>query len=390
MKFEDIKKLDEKYILQTYKRYPVALVEGSGCRVWDSEGNEFLDLIAGIAVCVLGHNHPRLVHAISEQARKLMHVSNLFYTQHQAELGQMLNDLAPMSCKAFFCNSGTEANEAAIKFARKFTGKTEIIAMHNSFHGRTLGSLAITDKEKYQKPFRPLMPGGKFVGYGDLEGLRKAVTNDTAAVFMELIQGEGGVKFPKEGLRECAEYFRGVQDMCSDKGVVLVVDEVQTGMGRTGKFFCCEHFGIEPGIITMAKGLAGGFPIGATLVENEIAKSITAGDHASTFGGNPLACMAAKTTIETILEEGLMENAKTVGEYFMKKLKDARGLGLLIGMDVGSKEKADKIRLEMQGRGILINVAAEKVLRFAPPLIIGKNEVDLAVDNLKEVVRSCS
>ncbi|MBN2518261.1 MAG: acetylornithine transaminase [Candidatus Altiarchaeota archaeon] len=398
MDLESVKKLDQRYLMQTYRRYDVAPVEGRGCKIWDIEGNEYLDLTAGVAVCALGHAHPRLVHAISEQAKKLGHVSNLYYIQQQAELAKMLCDLSPIdSCRAFFCNSGTEANEAAIKFARKHTGKSKIIAMHNSFHGRTIGALAITDKEKYQKPFVPLMPDTEFVDFGDLRKLKYAVDEKTAAVFLEIIQGEGGIVMPKKSMEETSEYLAEVKDLCEKKGVVMVIDEVQSGMGRTGKLFTCEHFGLKPDIITMAKGLGGGFPIGAVLADEKIAKSITYGDHGTTFGGSPLACEVSRAVLETVLEEGLCQNAAEVGWYFMEKLqglkdkydviKDVRGLGLIIGVEMESKEKADETRLEMQKRGVLINVTAEKVIRFIPPLIIHREEIDFAIENLEEVLK---
>lgn len=262
MKFEEIKKLDEKYVLNTYNRYPLALVKGKDCWVWDTEGNKYLDMIAGVASSSLGHAHPKLVKAICEQSKKLIHVSNLYYNEQQDTLAKMLSELAGMKTKAFFCNSGAEANEAAIKISRKSTGRREIVAMSNSFHGRTMGSLAITDKKKYQKPFEPLMPETKIVEYGNIEKLKETVDNTTAAIFVEMIQGEGGVKFPRKDLEGTIEYYRDIRELCDNTGALMVVDEVQTGTARTGKFFAYQHCGVKPDIITTAKGIAGGLPYG--------------------------------------------------------------------------------------------------------------------------------
>jgi len=398
MKLRSVKELDKKYIVQSYGKYDLCLTEGRGCRVWDTEGNEYLDLLGGIAVNVLGHAHPRLSHAISEQAKKLIHVSNLYYIEEQAELAKLLSDLSPLEgAKAFFCNSGAEANEAAIKFARKHTGRHGIIAMKGSFHGRTMGSIAITGshREKYQKPFEPVMPDVRFADYGDLKDLKDNISNDVAAVFVECIQGEGGIRMAGWDKEGTWEYLNGVRDLCSRNGALMVVDEVQTGNGRTGKFFACQHFGIKPDIITMAKGIAGGVPMGVTLVSADVANSIHPGDHASTFGGNPLACEASKAVVDTILEEGLMENAEKMGKYLMdgikaissKHVREVRGLGLMVGVELESQETAKKVKEKMQGRGFLLNVTSETVLRFVPPLIITQADIDSTVENLKEVLK---
>jgi len=389
MDFQDLKKLDEKFVLQTYGRYPLELVRGSGCKVWDSEGKEYLDMLGGIACLPLGHAHPKLVKAIREQAEKLMHVSNLYYMENQARLAEMLSDLAPLKTKAFFSNSGAEANEAAIKFARKNTKRSEIIAMSNSFHGRTMGSLAITDKKKYQKPFEPLMPETEFVEYGSIESLKNAINGDTAAVFVEFVQGEGGIRFPKDGLGETIEYIKGIREACDDSGALMVMDEVQTGVGRSGKFFACEHAGIAPDIITTAKGIASGFPMGVTLVSEDIASSIEKGDHGSTFGGGPLACAAGIATVETILDGKLMENAAKVGKHLLGQsdFGKARGLGLMIGVDVGTEDKAKSILKEARSRGVLVNVTAQSIIRMLPPLILTKREADFAVGHLREAAK---
>lgn len=389
MDFEEIKKLDEKYVLCTYARYQIALAKGKGCYVWDSEGNRYLDMIAGVASCSLGHSHPALVKAIGEQSKKLIHISNLFYGENQAKLAKMLCDLSGMKAKAFFCNSGAEANEAAIKISRKQTGRREIIAMSNSFHGRTMGSLAITDKKKYQAPFEPLMPETAIVPYGDFEALKSAISPNTAAVFVEMIQGEGGVKMPKETLEGTVGYMKDVRQLCDETGVMMVLDEVQTGNGRTGKYFSYQYCGIEPDIVTTAKGVAGGYPMGVTLISEKVASCMCTGDHGSTFGGSPLACAAGIATVETILKDKLMKNAEKVGKYILKEadFTGARGLGLMIGIDTESKERAQAIKKDMQERGILINITSDKVIRLVPPLIIKKEEAGICMDNLREAFK---
>jgi len=389
MDFDEIKALDEKYVLCTYSRYPLALAKGKGCYVWDTEGNKYLDMIAGVATCSLGHSHPALVKAISEQSKKLIHISNLFYSENQAKLAKMLCDLSGMKAKAFFCNSGAEANEAAIKISRKQTGRREIIAMSNSFHGRTMGSLAITDKKKYQKPFEPLMPETAIVPYGDFDALKGAISPNTAAVFVEMIQGEGGIKMPKVTLEETVGYMKDVRQLCDETGVLMVLDEVQTGNGRTGKYFAYQHCGIAPDIVTTAKGVAGGYPMGVTLISEKVSSCMCTGDHGSTFGGSPLACAAGLATIETILKDKLMKNAEKVGKFILKEsnFSEARGLGLIIGIDTDSKETAQELKKKMQGRGVLINIASEKVIRLVPPLVISKEEAGICMDNLREAFK---
>ena len=387
MDYDEIKDLDEKYVLQSYGRYPIALDHGNGCKVWDTEGKEYLDLIGGIACLPLGYNHPKLVKAIQEQAEKLIHVSNLYYTENQAVFAKMLNDLAPMECKTFFSNSGAESNEAAIKVVRKYTKKSEVLYMSKSFHGRTLNTLSITDKEKYRAPFRPLMPGTTVIEYGSIEALKSNITDKTAAVFTELIQGESGVVFPKGDFQKSQEYFKEVREICDDKGILMIVDEVQTGGGRTGTFFASETFGIVPDMITTAKGIAGGFPIGATLIQKDIAGCMEHGDHGSTFGGGPLACAAGIATIKAIKEEKLMENAKKVGNYIMKNASfgEARGLGLMIGVETGDAEKAKNIMLKAREKGVLVNVTGNNVIRLLPPLILSRSEADHALKIIKEI-----
>jgi acetylornithine/N-succinyldiaminopimelate aminotransferase len=387
MNFEEIKKLDSEYVLQTYGRYPIALEKGKGCKVWDVEGKEYLDLIGGIACLPLGHSHPNMVKAIKEQSEKLTHISNLYYNENQAQFAKLLNDLAPMKTKTFFSNSGAEANEAAIKVVRKHTKKSEVLYMTKSFHGRTLNTLSITDKEKYRAPFRPLMPGTKVIDYGSIEALKNNIGDNTGAVFTELIQGESGVVFPRNGFEESKEYFKEMREVCDDNDVLMVVDEVQTGAGRTGSFFASTEFDVMPDIITTAKGVAGGFPIGATLVQEDIACCMNFGDHGSTFGGGPLACAAGIATVNTLQDEKLMDNAKKVGSYMLDNIGfgDARGLGLMVGVEMGEKERAQKTMEKARETGILVNVTGNSIIRMLPPLTLSKEEADSALNILTEV-----
>jgi acetylornithine aminotransferase/acetylornithine/N-succinyldiaminopimelate aminotransferase len=384
--------LSEKYIAHTYARYPILLVKGQGTRVWDKEGKEYLDFVAGLAVCNVGHSHPKVVKTIQGQAEDLIHVSNFYYIEPQIQLASLLcqNSFAD---KVFFCNSGAEANEGAIKLARKYAkekmkgDRFEIITMERSFHGRTLATLTATAQEKFHKGYSPLMPGFKYVPFNDLKAVRDTVDAKTCAVMLEPIQGEGGVNCPSEG------YLRGVREICDEKGILLIFDEVQVGMGRTGKLFAYEHEGIEPDMMTLAKALAGGVPIGALLMKKEIAGSFEPGDHASTFGGNPLATAAGVAALTAILEEGMLENCQKVGDYFLSQLKrvkekfpfirEVRGKGLILGMEL--KMDGSSIVKEMMNRRFLINCTMGNVLRFLPPLIVTKEEVDQLVKALEEV-----
>ncbi len=388
----------DAYHATTYSRFPIALVRGKGCRVWDHEGQKYLDFFGGLAVDNLGHSHPRLVQAISAQARRLIHVSNLYYTIPQIELARELVRRS-FADRVFFCNSGSEANEAAIKLARKYSQEKrrprgyEIITMENSFHGRTLASLTATGQRKYQKGFEPLVPGFRHVPYDDLAAVQKAIGEKTCAVMVEPIQGEGGVRVPSPG------YLRGLRRICSRKGLLLILDEVQTGMGRTGKLFAYEHEGIEPDILTLAKALAGGVPMGAMLAKEEVARSFTPGSHASTFGGNPLACSAALATLRTLRDEGLVENAAKMGGYFLGRLqrlkgkypfiKEVRGKGLMLALELTPNlaiEGKDIVRRCLE-RGLMINCTAETVIRFLPPLIVTREEIDEALAILEGVLR---
>jgi acetylornithine/N-succinyldiaminopimelate aminotransferase len=386
----------EHYLMQTYSRFPVVLRKGRGAKVWDIHGREYLDFVGGIAVNVLGHCHPRVVVAIQKQAQRLIHVSNLYHIEQQVKLAKILvgNSFAD---KAFFCNSGAEANEAAIKIARKYSwekygeDRNEIITTLNSFHGRTIATMTATGQTKFQKGFKPLLPGFKYVAYNDIDALRSAISANTCAILLEPVQAEGGVNVPS------VEYMKQVRELCDEKGLLLILDEVQTGMGRTGKLFGYEHFGIQPDVMTLAKGLGGGVPIGAMLAVDKVAAAFQPKTHASTFGGNPLVCAAAIATIETLLEDGfildqcnrmsayLMDRLKALKTEFQGKVIDVRGIGLLIGMEL-MRDGLPYVNACME-RGVLIGLAGEgNVLRFTPPLIIDERDIDHLVDVLEEVL----
>jgi predicted acetylornithine/succinylornithine family transaminase len=384
----------KKYLMNTYNRLPITLRKGRGTRVWDSEGKEYLDFVGGIAVNCLGHCHPKVVIALQKQAQRLLHVSNLYHIEPQTKLARLLIN---KSCadKVFFCSSGAEANEAAIKLARKYakdniaTDKYEIITALGSFHGRTLAALSATGQKKFHKGFEPLVPGFKHVPFNDIGALEKTTSSSTCAVMLEPIQGEAGIQMPSE------KYMKNVRKLCDSEGLLLIFDEVQTGMGRTGKLFAYEHFDVRPDIITLAKGLGGGVAIGAVLAKDHVAESFVPGSHAATFGGNPLACAAAIATIETLLEDGfILENCLRAGKYFMNKLEqlkkefasivlDVRGMGLMLGMEISNP--CDSIVHACIDRGILVNCTRGNVLRFTPPLIITEKEIDVLIDVLEDV-----
>ncbi len=384
-----------KYIMGTYSRVPVVLVRGEGVHVWDSDGKEYLDFLAGIAVCALGHANPLVSGAISKQAETLMHVSNIYHIEPQIRLAGLLVENS-FADKVFFCNSGAEANEAAIKLARKYAdenmdrGRCRILSMKNSFHGRTLATLTATGQERFQKGFDPLPAGFGYVPFDDLLSLERAVTEDVCAVMMEAVQGEGGIRVPSEG------YLEGVRKICDDKGILLILDEVQTGMGRTGDLFAYEATGVNPDIMTLAKALGNGFPVGAMLATDKVAASFTPGSHASTFGGNPLAMAAGLAVMDALLDRGVLDNCRAMGMYFRERLeglkgefscvREVRGRGLMLGVEL-SIEGADIVKGCME-RGLLLNCTCGNVLRFVPPLIITKGDIDHAVDILYEVMRN--
>ncbi len=370
---------DARYVVQSYGRQPIVLAKGKGALVWDVNGKEYVDCVAGIAVNNLGHCHPKVVEAIREQAGKLIHTSNLYYTDVQPELAEKLAQGTGMD-RIFFANSGAESVEAAMKLARKRTGKKGFIAAEHCFHGRTMGALSITHKSKYREPFEPLVPGAKFVPYGDADAIRRSLNGDVAAVVLEPVQGEGGVQIPPKG------YLEEAREACDKAGTLLIFDEVQTGMGRTGKWFAREHSGVEPDIMCVAKGIAGGFPMGIMAAQEGIASAFTKGDHASTFGGNALGCAAALATIKAIEEEHLLERCREMGEYLKKELAirckqdfvdHVRGLGLMVGVQLN--KDGNSLVGPAREKGVLINVASDTVIRFVPPLVITKEEIDRAV-----------
>ncbi len=391
MDTQKVMQMDADYVMHTFNRQPVVLTHGKGMRVWDSEGREYLDFLAGIAVNGLGHAHPKLVAAISEQASKLMHVSNLYYIPGQPALAKKLVELSGLG-KAFFCNSGAEANEAAIKLARKWgkeAGKFEIITALGSFHGRTMGAVTATGQPKYHDGFKPMVPGFSYVPYNDISALDAAVTDATCAIMLEPIQGESGVH-PAQ-----PEYLSHIRKLCDERGILLILDEVQTGLARTGKWFGFQHYGIKPDIMTLAKTLGGGFPIGACLATDSVASAFVPGNHASTFGGNPLACAAAIATLEVIEDEDLVENAAKTGAYFQKSLRalgdrsgdiaDVRGFGLMVGVEL-TRNDAPAIAAECLKRGLIINPIGQNIIRFLPPLIATETDVDNAVRILSAVL----
>ncbi len=384
--------LSDHYIMTTYKRFPIVLTRGLGVHVWDSDGRCYLDMVAGIAVCALGHAHPKVVEALKAQAETLFHVSNLYHIAPQILLARLLVENTLFD-KAFFCNSGAEANEAAIKLARKYAsenmkGRYELITMRGSFHGRTLATVTATAQERFHVGFEPLPEGFRYVPYNDLPALEEAVTEKTCGVLVEPIQGESGVVIPDSG------YLKGIRRICDEKGLLMITDEVQTGMGRTGTLFACEQADVVPDMMTLAKALGNGFPIGALLATDKVAAAFVPGNHASTFGGNPLACSAALATLETLLGEGILENCRMVGEYFLSTLtelkgkhsviREVRGQGLMIGVEL-TVPGADLVMKCMEKR-LLINCANGNVLRFVPPLILTRQDVDKAVGILDEVL----
>lgn len=371
MNFEEIKNLESRLFAHTFSRLPVAIARGSGMYLWDVDDKKYLDMFSGIAVNSVGNCHPKVVKAIKEQAQTLMHVSNWLYTVPQLKLAGELIRITGQE-KIFITNDGTEAVECAIKLARKSTGKKEIIAMEGAFHGRTLGSLSITWGEKYRTPFQPLVAGMKFVGYNNVDAVKSAITDDTAAVIVEPIQGESGVIVPDEG------YLTGLRELTHEKNVLLIVDEVQTGFGRTGKMFAYEHEGVKPDILCLAKALGGGFPIGATLFNG---MDFEPGQHGGTMIGNPLACAAALASIRVIKEDKLVENSQKMGNYLMKNLDGARGKGLMVGIETPSPEK--KV-LELIEEGVLA-IYSKDAIRALPPLIIEKNHIDTFL-NAMEVI----
>lgn len=386
----------EKYYLPVFGRYPMVMELGQGCRVWDNEGNEYVDAFAGIAVNSLGYNHPVLVKAISEQASKLMHCSNLYYTEIQAKALRMVAEATGMD-RIFFANCGAEGNEGAMKLARKYgvskaPTKYKIISADESFHGRTFDTLAATGHDYYHVGYGPLSPGHVLVPYGDIKALEAQMDDDVCAVLLEPIQGEGGVHVPPD------EYLQQVRALCDKHDALLIFDEVQTGVARTGKWFAYMHSGVKPDILTFAKGIGGGFPVAGFAVPERLAHVFKPGDHGGTFGGNPLACAAVYATLTTIKSEGLVDKVAEKGEYFKNELRklqekypdkvtDVRGCGLMLGMEVAGEGKP--IVESCLTNNVIVNCTAGNVIRIVPPLIISREEIDIVVAALDKALAAC-
>ena len=394
MKTKELIENEKKYLMQTYSRPGMVLDKGEGMKVWDLKGKQYYDFIGGIAVNALGYSHPKLVQAIKNQAEKLIHCSNLYYSEPQIILAQMLVEL---SCgdKVFFGNSGAEVNEGAIKIAVKYfknqgKNKHKIIYMKNSFHGRTIGTLAVTGKYKYQKDYLPLLPKFKQAIFNDLNSVKEAVDDQVAAIMVEPIQGEGGINITGK------EFIEGLRELCNKKDMLLIFDEIQCGIGRTGKVFAYQYYNVEPDILTLAKSLGGGLPIGALIAKEKVASSFKSGDHGTTFGGNPLACAAAIAYLKVLQEENLITKCKEKGEYFKKKIeelkekypkfiKEARMIGLMVGLEI-EKDGSEVVKKCLE-EGVLINCTAGNVLRFLPPLIIEKEEIDYLTEVLNKIFK---
>ena len=386
MNTQELIKIEDDYFINTFTRQPVVLDHGEGVRVTDIDGNEYLDMFAGIAVNALGHNHPKLVKAIQNQAEKLIHISSIYYNEPALVYAKKLIDKTGFD-RIFYANSGAEANEGAIKLAIKYTGKSEVISTVESFHGRTSMTLAATGHADYQEPFRAILPDGFInVEYNNIEALKEAITENTAAIIVEPIQGEGGVNIPD------IEYLKEIEKICHENNIVFIVDEVQTGFGRCGTLFAHELFDVKPDVMTMAKGIGGGVPMGGILATEKVASAFVPGDHGTTFGGGPLVCAAANAVLDAFDEENILDNVNEVGEYFIAELKkldkdiivDVRGKGLMVGVELTKPgaEYVDKLR----EAGFLINCTADKVLRFVPPLIITKEDIDEFINALDEIL----
>jgi len=394
-----VQKAEAKYMLHTYDRHPVLLTHGKGAYLYGEDGSKYLDFLSGIGVMALGYSHPKITKVIREQAAKLVHVSNLFYTEQPSALAQKLVKLSGLN-RAFFSNSGTEAWEGALKIARAvasgkgLTKRTKFLAMENSFHGRTMGSMATTFTEKYRKPFAPVMPGVTFVKFNDVEDLKAKFDDDVCAICIETIQGEGGIHPATK------EFMKTARELTKKSGALLLLDEIQCGLGRTGKMFAYQHYGMKPDVVTLAKPLAAGLPLGAILVTEEVATSIHPGMHGTTFGGGPLACAVALEVLKVIEEDKVLAHVKEVGGYFMDLLRqldarhgcivDVRGAGLMIGVELDSADLAKAVQKAMLDEKIIMNRTHETVLRFLPPYVVTKKHVEIVVQALDQILSSCA
>ena len=391
MTFQEIKAADESYIMHTYGRFQIALEKGQGATLWDADGKKYIDMTSGIGVNCLGHNHPALVSAITEQAGKLIHACNLYYTEPMVEVAKTLVTSTGMG-KIFFANSGAEANEGMIKLARKYSfdkygeGRNKIITLKQSFHGRTVTTLKATGQEKFHQYFFPFTEGFDYAVANDIEDLKAKIDDSTCGVMMEMIQGEGGV-LPLE-----KEYVQAAEAICKEKDILLLVDEVQTGIGRTGSLFCYQQYGVQPDIVSMAKGLGGGVPIGAVMAAEKCADVLGAGTHGTTFGGNPLCCTAANTVLSIVNTPDFLQEVQEKGEYLKNKIlsfgsdkvKTVRGMGLMLGIVVDKDERADLVA-KLMDKGILVLTAGTEAIRLLPPLVISYEEMDEALAVMKEV-----
>ncbi len=397
-KLDEIRAAEARLLLATYERSPVLFTGGEGVYITDENGENYLDLLSGIGVNALGYNHPAIIDAIAQQSRKLIHTSNLFYHEGQAELAVRLTERTGMD-RVFFANTGTEAWEGALKLARAYAGLrrsegknigTKFLALEQSFHGRTFGSVSTTYKAKYRDPFGPVVPGVEFVRFNDIADLRAKFSDEVCAVLVEAIQGEGGIRLLSH------DFLAEARELTHSTGALLIADEIQAGMGRTGKWCSYQHYGIQPDVTTLAKPLAGGIPLGAVLCTEEVARVIHAGMHGTTFGGGPLACAVAIAVIDTIEKDGLLERAANVGLYFQEQLRelakrhecivDVRGIGLMLAAEVDSADLGKKVVAEMLKRRILINCTSDTVLRFLPPYILEKTHVDTAIAALDDIL----
>jgi len=389
---EDLIKKGMEYIANTYNRFPIAVIKGEGCWIWDLNGRRYLDFLSGIAVCNLGHAHKNVIEGITQQAHKLFHISNLFYIEPQVKAAELLCKYS-FGDRVFFCNSGAEANEAAIKLARRYSwkkygeGRFEIIVMENSFHGRTIATLSATGQPKFHEGFHPLLEGFKYCKFNDINGVKENINSKTCAIMLEPIQSEGGVYVAD------TEYIKELRKIADENDLLLIFDEIQTGMGRTGKFFCYEHFDVKPDIMTLAKALGNGFPVGAMIAKKEIMDAFVPGTHASTFGGNPLATSAVVATINTMVDEGIIKHCENMGKYLKEGLirlkerfsfiTDIRGMGLIIGIELSIS--GDEILKEFINEGVIINCTKGNILRLLPPLIITEEEIDLFLEIAERV-----